>query len=217
MKSPAKNSNWHYVKIYVILTLVLVVSWVLFFAQAVQNDTVDIAAFPKEIGNWSSVEIPLTKDELAILETKNAFVRKYTNTLDKNEVYLYIVYSQNNHRVSHPPEICYTGNGMLITENIHDPIKVNYKNLNIETNRLTVAKKDYNHVVFYWFKAGSSFTNNYFKQQIIVAFNTLIGKKVSTSLIRVSSDFKEGAKDKAIGEIKSFTDLITEHLFKYLP
>ena len=35
--------------------------------------------FPKEIDGWTSEELTITDDEYAILETRNAFIREYTN------------------------------------------------------------------------------------------------------------------------------------------
>ena len=201
------------------LTLIItaVISWYLFFKQARENDTVSISRFPKTIGSWSSVDLPISKEDLAILETKNAFARRYKNFLDKNEIYLYIVYSQNNRKVAHPPEICYTGSGITITESVHDPIKVKYKNLTVETNRLRLTKENFDHIAYYWFKIGDRFTSNYWKQQILIAFETLIGKKPSSALIRVSADVRGGDEKKSIDNIKKFINLITPDLFLYLP
>lgn len=92
----------------------------LYFKVAKETDTVNIAEFPKAIGTWSSVDLPISAEDLSMLETKNAFVRKYTNKIDGGEVYLFLVYSQHNRKVAHPPEICYLGSGVTITENIRD-------------------------------------------------------------------------------------------------
>jgi len=199
------------------LGLTVVISWALFFKQAVEKDTVDINHFPKAIGAWHSMDLPITKDEFAILETKNAFVRLYTNSVDKSKIYLYLVYSQTNRKVAHPPEICYTGSGLTILEDVHDTIPVQYKNMTIEANRLRLSKGNFNQIAYYWFKVGDHFTSNYWKQQILIAFYTLLGRHPSSALVRVSANCVDNNVDKTIVNIKKFTNLITPELLLYLP
>jgi len=204
-----------------IITLTLAVtaaiSWSLFFQQASQKDTVDINRFPKSIGTWTSVDLPLTKDDFAILETRNAFVRLYTNGVDKSQIYLYLVYSQTNRKVAHPPEICYTGSGFTIVDDAHDSIAVGYKNMNIQANRLKMFKGDLNQVAYYWFKVGDRFTSNYWKQQVLIALDTLQGHEPSSALVRISSTVGGQDINKSVKNIKNFTDLIVPSLFSYLP
>src|SRR3990167_3007083 len=100
---------------YIILIVVLmgagIVSWHLFFKVYHQQDTVSINQFPQKIGDWISTDLPIPEDVYAILETRNVFTRRYKNPANK-EAYLMLVYSQNNRKVSHPPEICYAGSGV---------------------------------------------------------------------------------------------------------
>jgi len=188
----------------------------LLFNDVKEIDTVDIKNFPRVIGAWTSEEIPLSKDDLDILETDNAFIRKYTNS-NGEAVYLYIVYSQTNRKVSHPPEICYTGSGVSILENVHDQIHMEYKNLTINANRLLLTKDKYYQITYYWFKVGDAFTANYWKQQMLVAINSLLGKDTGSALIRISADINNNDKETAVKEVKEFTALMAPQLFKYLP
>lgn len=203
--------------IQIILILVSFISLNLYFKTAIEKDTISINEFPRSIGPWTSEELPISKEDLSILETKNAFVRKYTNTVDGGEVFLFLVYSQHNRKVAHPPEICYLGSGVSITENIHDPINVEYKNLTISTNRLKLLRKNLQHIAFYWFKVGNRFTSNYWEQQLLIAINALSGTSKGSALIRISTDITSEDQDKAIQDVKSFTNLITPSLYKYLP
>jgi EpsI family protein len=204
-------------QIQVILIVVAILSLNLYFKTATEKDTVSIADFPRSIGPWTSEELPISKEDLSILETQNAFVRKYKNTVDGGEVFLFLVYSQHNRKVAHPPEICYLGSGVSIIENIHDPIKVEYKNLTISTNRLKLLRKNLQHLAFYWFKVGNRFTSNYWEQQLLIAINALSGVSKGSALIRISTDITSEDQDKAIRDVKSFTNLIVPSLYKYLP
>lgn len=203
--------------IQICLVLVAVISLNLYFKTAEEVDTISIDLFPRTIGPWQSEDLPISKEDLSILETDNAFVRKYTNTVDGGEVFLFLVYSQHNRKVAHPPEICYLGSGVSITENVHDPIHVDFKNLTIPTNRLKLLRRNLQHMAFYWFKVGDKFTANYWEQQLLIALNDLLGNSKGSALIRISADINEENQDKVVKDIKSFTNLIIPSLYKYLP
>jgi|CXWL01.1.fsa_nt_gi EpsI family protein len=212
IQNPTKNRI-----IQGILVLVSILAMSLYFKTATQQDTINISAFPKIIDVWTSEDLPISKEDLSILETKNAFVRKYTNTVDGAEVYLFLVYSQHNRKVAHPPEICYLGGGVSITENIHDPIPVEYKNLTIPTNRLKLLRKNMQHIAFYWFKVGDRFTSNYWEQQGLIALSSITGTSKGSALIRISANIADDDQNKAIRNIKSFVNRISPSLFEYLP
>lgn len=205
------------IALQIVLLFSVVMSFNLFFRTSHKEDTISIDAFPKTIGTWISQELPISKEDLSILETKNAFVRRYTNSQGGGEVYLFLVYSQHNRKVAHPPEICYLGSGVSITENVHDPITVEYKNLTISTNRLKLLRKKLEHIAFYWFKVGDKFTSNYWEQQLLIALNTILGQPKGSALVRISADVNSADQGEAIRNIKSFANLITPSLFKYLP
>lgn len=209
--------QWRTMLIQLLLLITLVLSLQLYFKSAFRADTVDIDSFPRSIGTWISEDLPISKEDLSILETKNAFVRRYKNTVGGGEVYLFLVYSQHNRKVAHPPEICYLGSGASITENVHDPIFVGYKNLTIPTNRLKLMRKKFEHIAYYWFKVGDSFTSNYWEQQLLIALNALMGQSKGSALIRVSADINSADQQEAIRNVKTFVNLVTPALFKHLP
>ena len=192
-----------------------IVSWSLFFKAYKQQDTVNIHEFPKKIGDWESKELRIEDEEYAILETHNAFSRKYFQPNGK-EVYLLIVYSQHNRKVSHPPEICYTGSGATIVSEVPAKIKVEEPAMTIKAKKLLLEQGATQQVSYYWFKVGDIFTTNYWKQQSLIVFKTLQGKPVSSALIRVAATVSE-KKHKTSETIEEFARLIVPYLFKYLP
>lgn len=204
-------------KFTVICLLLLITSFCslgLCFRDFTQKDTIDIKSFPRNIGSWYAEELPLTQRQLEILGTGNVFVRKYKN-LNGQQVYLYIVYSQSNRKVSHPPEICYAGEGISILEKTRDTIPVD-KNLTLQANRLQIEINQLQQMSFYLFKVGNEFTPSYGKQQILVALNTALGRKTGSALIRISADIDQD-KQASIKSIKEFTRMITPQLVQYLP
>ena len=212
-----KTSDKSYILILLLFILSGVISWALYFKVYRQKDTIDIHQFPKTIGDWTSQDLLITDQEYAILETRNAFARRYF-TPDGKEVYLLIVYSQNNRKVSHPPEICYTGSGVTILGSYRDSFSVNTNNsqpLVVNVNKLLLEQRDFKQISFYWFKVGNSFTTNYWKQQGLVALKTFLGKSASSALIRVSSTVKD-SEQKALSDLKEFSQQIMPFLFTYL-
>src|SRR3990172_441003 len=181
--------NLSTIKYFFILALLAVscfISWGHFFKEYQQQDTVSIHEFPKSIGPWNSEEMTITDMEYAILETRNAFSRKY-RTPAGQEVALFIVYSQNNRKVSHPPEVCYIGGGISVINKESVTIPGPQPDSDIAANKLLLEKGTSSYIAYYWFKVGDSFTPNYWKQQTLIAVKTLLGKPSSSALIRVSA------------------------------
>ncbi len=213
-----KRGKTSYIFILLLFIFAGMLSWRLYFKVYWQKDTVDIHSFPRTIGNWNSEEIKLTKLELEILETDNVFVRKYTSP-EGAEVYLYVVYSQNNRKVSHPPEICYTGGGATILNSHQETLDVGQpgKPQAISTIHFLVEWREIQQDVFYWFKVGDTFTSNYWKQQGLIALKSFLGKPSSSAMIRLSANIPPGDTKKSIEDINSFARLIIPYLKQYLP
>jgi EpsI family protein len=201
--------------VLIILFVSGVIAWTLYFRVYHQSDTVNINNFPTTIGEWSSKDLPISDYDLSILETRNAFVREYSNPQGQH-IYLYTVYSQNNRKVSHPPEICYTGSGATIVSSVPDFFEGKDK-AKIDVNRLVVEKGAESQIVLYWFKVGNTFTSNYWKQQSLIAINTLLGKPSSNALIRLSINIPSSGIDDGVSELKKFASLLLPTFIQYLP
>ncbi|MFZ2602637.1 MAG: exosortase C-terminal domain/associated protein EpsI [Candidatus Omnitrophota bacterium] len=167
--------------------------------------------FPKTIGGWQGTDIPLEKRDYEILETTNLIMREYKNEKG-NIVYLYIIYSGDNRRALHPPEVCYSGSGATMLNKSVIPITNSLK-----ANKFTVENKDSRQLVVYWFKSNELNTYNYLKQQIKSVVGRMLGKQASGAMIRVSTEIKNGDQDEALKLIKAFCKQIEPLLKKYVP
>lgn len=211
-----RNSKfgWSYYIIVALLFVSGVHSWRLFFKEYKQQDTVSIHQFPTKIESWTSSDLPLTEDVYAILETRNVFTRRYRSS-DGQEAFLMLVYSQNNRKVSHPPEICYAGSGVSILSN--EPTFIPFAGKSIKVNRLFVEQGNTQQVMYYWFKVGNTFTASYWKQQALIVWNTLLGQSASSALIRLSVNIDESGSPKAIETINTFAQTLAPYFGQYLP
>ena len=191
-----------------------VISWSLYFKKYGQKDTINIHEFPKTIGSWQSEELPISDKDYEVLETRNAFVRRYFNGKDP-DIFLFIVYSQNNRKVSHPPEVCYAGSGVTILEHQTATLALSESMLNLDVNKLVLSKGNAKQVAYYWFKVGDSFTASYWKQQILIALKTLMGKSSSSALIRVAVDVN-GDEASSIQHLQEFSRHLVPQIQRYL-
>ena len=170
-----------------------------------------VEKFPKVAGEWQGTDIPLDKRSYELLETTNLIMREYKNTKG-NVVYLYIIYSGDNRKALHPPEICYSGGGATMLDKSVIPITKS-----ITANRFTVENKNSRHLVVYWFKSNDAYTDSYLKQQLKTVVGRMLGKKASGAMIRVSAEVKNGDQEAALKLIKAFRQQIEPLLKKYVP
>jgi len=174
--------------------------------------SVQMAALPKTIGPWTGEDIALTPRDYDILETKNLIMRKYTRSSGESVV-LYIVYSEDNRKVSHPPEVCYTGGGSTISQKG----TIEATPLILANKMVTELSNGARQLVVYWYKAGDYQTAKYLDQQLRIVWRRTFGKSTSAALIRVSADVKE-SEEAAVGQtIRQFCSALEPLLQKYVP
>ncbi len=206
------KKNKTFIVVLLILALAgLIGNFLYYFGIISSSKEISIAQFPKTIGEWSSVDVPLDKRVYDLLETKNIIMREYKNRND-DKINLYIIYSQDNRKVSHPPEICLQGDGATVVEKIQ--LKISSK---INATKLVLEKKDSRELAVYWYKAGKEYTNDYIIQQLKVSLQRLLGRKTSLALIRVIAEEKNNNEQEVLLQILSFCSLLEPLLSKYAP
>lgn len=193
----------------------IVISWPLYFNNYAAPDTVNIHVFPMVIGDWTAKELPISEYDYGILETHNAFTRMYTHK-DGKQVMLYMIYSQHNRKVAHPPEICYTGGGATIISKY--PYKISDgKNALLTVNRVIIDNDAYQQIMYYCFKIGNSYTPSYWKQQALIGLKTLLHKPSSSAMIRLTTVLDDDDEENAAKIIDAFTKEILPLIPQYLP
>ncbi len=202
---------------FFIATVILIVSAFIAFSSYLPSRfdsvvQVKVSGFPMVIGEWSATEIPLSERSYQILETRNLFLREYKNKRG-DVIYLYVIYSEYNRKVSHPHEVCYMGSGVTIVYKSSLQISDS-----IRAMRMLIEKGDSRQLVVYWYKAGYLNTDKYLRQQIKIVTERMLGRKVPSALIRIATDIKKNEEEEdALSRIKSFCLLITPLLSQYIP
>lgn len=204
-----------FILIVVLLAVAGFISWRSHFTTYVQKDTVDIHQFPRTIKNWQSEELKITEQEYAILETRNAFARRYF-TEDGKEVLLYIIYSQTNRKIAHPPELCYTGDGQTVLLKAGESLVLTSSGERIDFQKVLFEKDGVKQIVTYFFKVGNAHTSSYLYQQFLIALKSLTGQSASSAMVRVSAMVQNRNPEQTLDDIKIFMDDIYTLLPKYL-
>ena len=205
-------NNKTFLFIALILIVVAVLSLISYLPiKSSPTAIINVTDFPKTIGEWVSQDIPLTERVYELLETKNLIMRNYINKQGE-AVNCYIIYSQDNRKVAHPPEICLQGEGATVVEKT--AIQVTDS---IKATKLILEKSLSRELVIYWYKAGNLNTNDYIKQQLKIVINRMLHKSSSGALIRLATEIKGDKQNKALSLIQTFAMQIEPLIQKYAP
>lgn len=177
-----KSSTIGYVVIIALLAITSFFSIDLFFKERTSHDKLDIRKLPYQIGQWRGEDLEITEREYGILETRNLVFRKYVNP-SKEEVLLFIVYSETNRSVFHPPEMCLLGEGLRMVDKTKEYIDL--KGHKVSVNKLYLEKDNYKELMLYCYKAGNMYTSNFYLQQTYLAVHQIFGKGLAGAAIRV--------------------------------
>ena len=176
------------VRLAIVLALLVVaaaVSAVALYPTRHERSSLKAALISMELGDWMGREIPIDEATKAILETDDVVQRFYFDMGErrwKREIQFALVFSPQNRRVAHPPEICYKGSGWETSEKtIIRPDGLP------PMVRLIVAKGMRRDMVLYCYKAGEELEANYYRQQINIIANQLLMRSTSSALIRLSA------------------------------
>jgi EpsI family protein len=168
---------------------------------------------PIVIGNWYGKDFSMDERTYEILETRDAIMREYTNQ-DGESVLFALVFSQNNRKVAHPPEVCFAGGGWERAKRDTEIITVGDQE--IKVNRLILQKNSGKQIVLYLYKSGDKLVSNYYVQQFNIVLNGMLHKDTSSALIRISS-ITNSNEDRTLALTKKFTGEIIPILEKLLP
>ena len=72
-------------------------------------------------------------------------------------------------------------------------------------------------VYYYWFKSGDFFTESYIRQQLNIAWNHLLRRPASASLIRVSTRIQGDQIESAEARLLEFSKALLPYVKETLP
>lgn len=189
-----------YISVIVLLSITSVFSLNLFFRQRTDHDSFDVTTFPYKINDWNGKDLEITEREYKVLETRNLISREYIDD-EQKKIYLFIIYSETNRLVFHPPEVCLVGSGITISNKTNERINIGKKEF--FSNKLYLEKNNNKEISFYCYKIGNFYTDSYYLQQAYFALNQLLGKHRGGATIRVSISLGED-EEAVLATLKNF-------------
>lgn len=189
-----------YVVVIVLLVATSIVSLNMFLRQRSEHDFLDMGKFPYTVGEWKGEGLEVSERSYEILETRNLISRRYVNPSGE-KLYLFIIYSETNRAVFHPPEVCLIGSGVQIVDK--RVAKIEFDKYKISANKLYTQGKNYRGMALYCYKAGDLYTDNFYLQQIAFAMNQLLGRHKGGATIRVTMGLGSD-EEKTFATMKGF-------------
>lgn len=194
------KNTFGYAVIIVLLAAASFFSFNLFMREKTAHDKLNISVFPYKIMDWEGRDIPVTEKEYAILETRNLISREYADPSGK-KIYLFIIYSETNRAVFHPPEVCLIGSGINIADKKTEEIRSDKHAFLM--SKLYLEKSSHKELVLYCYKAGKYYTDNFYFQQAYLALHQVFGRLVPGATIRVGMPMMN-SEEATLSEMKKF-------------
>jgi len=174
-------------------------------------------ALPVEIHHngetWKGNDLPVDRQTALVLETEDIIHRRYFDPVSSITVDFCVIFSEDNRKGTHPPDLCLEGGGMnimykkdILVSGIpgHDAIPC--REIIVQSGR------DYTYFL-YTYKCGDRYTSSFWRQQFII----FMKRDVGGALIRVSTPMPNGPKDaQARDRSKEFMRIGIPHMEKKL-
>jgi EpsI family protein len=175
--------------------VVLTVFLVLTQSRSTRNSSLARQAIPSLLiadgKTWTSAESKFSDPELEILETRDYVYRTYTDGRGA-PVDLCVIFSEDNRKGTHPPDVCLEGSGLRIVTRSDRPVTVDGTALVLReivaTNAMAAGAANGRYLYFaYFYKCGDGFTPSFYTQQVQIIWNGLTRQNASGALIRYST------------------------------
>jgi EpsI family protein len=135
--------------------------------------------------DWRGVDLVMDEQTLAILETRDYLLREYV-AAGGARVQFCIIFSKDNRKGTHPPDLCLAGSGDGIVAKGDVTVTDVPGRGDLPCRELIVQHGQEMQYVMYVYKCGNSYTGSFWKQQWVILLNGLLKRNASGALIRVS-------------------------------
>ena len=169
---------------------------------------------------WTGYDFPLDENTLTILETPDYVCRQYAAVGEPN-VEFTAVFSKDNRKGIHPPDLCLAGGGSGIVSKGNILVTGIPGRGGIDCRELVTQAGSRKRYFLYFYKCGSTYTGSFWKQQFVILLNGLLDRNAAGALIRVSTAVPGNGGDDDIASARhlsmAFVRAIVPHLDKALP
>ena len=167
---------------------------------------------------WVGYDVPLDERELVILETRDYLNRRYVGPGRPSEdsVDFSVVFSQDNRKGTHPPDVCLEGAGSDIIAKGDVTVRSADTGRSIPCRELVVGAGAFRLYVLYTYKCADTYTRSFWRQQFVIFLNGLLRRSASGALIRVSTPIADDLT-AARRRARQFLSVAMPHLDRGLP
>ena len=170
-----------------------------------------------EIGGsqWYSYVVEFDRSVLVVLETEDAILRRYVNQAGTS-VDFCVVFSKDNRKGTHPPDLCLEGAGQdIVVKN--DIVVSGFDYLdNVPCRELIVQSGRRRTYYLYTYKCGGRYTGSFWRQQFTIFASGVFSRDAAGALIRVSTPITTSI-DEARERTLQFARMGVPRLDKVLP
>lgn len=160
---------------------------------------------------WTSADLALSDREMDILETRDYVFRTYDDGMEP-PVDLCVVFSEDNRKGTHPPDVCLEGGGSRIVE--HSERRVAAEDISLPIRELVTRSRGKSTYFCYFYKCGESYTNSFYEQQAKIIWYGLLHRNADGALIRFSTPIDEA--NGGLEAARQRTDRLLRATFPYI-
>lgn len=195
----------------IVLTVWLVVSE----SRSVRVADVAEKAIPATIDDgknvWTSTKNTFSDAEMDILETHDYMYRTYDDGRGR-PVDLCVIFSEDNRKGTHPPDVCLEGAGNRILERSEREVVVGADKVDVRELVTNYGEGRYMYFA-YFYKCGDSFTPSFYKQQAMIVWYGMTGRNAAGALLRYSTPMTDAG---SLAEAKARVDALLAVTFPYI-
>ena len=207
------------------MTAFLSVGWS-FQQTTVNSDHVAISAIPRTIQidgeQFTGIDHELDAGTLAILETPDYVCRKFSSGESHAVVDVLLIFSANNRKGIHPPEVCLEGGGNQIVHKkeviLNGLIDSRLNSIPAVRMRELVTQQGIQQTFhLYTYKAGDVYTPDFLQQQASIFLNGFMSRNTAGGLIRLSVLIEHEDIKYARETAMNFARELISHIEKHWP
>ncbi len=188
VRAGASRAGW--VAAILVILAAAGVHWLNRSVPSVWTGQVARSAVPQELevdgARLRSYDMEMDDQTLTILETRDYLFRRYVRP-GMPPTDFCIVFSEDNRKGTHPPDLCLEGGGQDIIAKADVALADVDGHAVLPCREILVQNGTDRHYYLYTYRCGNVYTESFWEQQVRIFLNGLLSRDSSGALIRVST------------------------------
>lgn len=177
-----------------------------------------LESLPKTLDVWVGRNVPISRDELAVLGSGDFLQRVYRNVTPEPEVSIFVAYipTQQVGDTLHSPQNCLPGAGWSPLES--GSIDLTFRGRSaFRANRYLIGKNEERQLVLYWYSShGRTFASEYWAKFFLVADSIRLNRS-DGSLVRImtpisANELEQHADERLLRFSQVFVPVLDDYI-----